>query len=543
MSFKDLAIGKKIAVVFSIIAAINMAFGVYLFSELGGIRSRVLNFTDSTLPSVLSVEKLIYEISYLRRAEFAILTIPDPQELQRRLARRGETLARIDRMFADYERTVGDGHERQVFDQVKQVWQRYQQVLRPFESSVASGNMVAAQPALMGTLSLFGELEKAMDALVEVNLGFVSNNRSDLLATLSLVSTSTLVSLGAMLLFMVVMTWFLSRQICQPLSAVVRLSNDIARGDLTTRIDRRAIGNDELGRLADASLAMQDNLRRLIEEVVAAVTQLGTSIEEVSAVSEQTSGGVRAQQAEITQVAAAMTQMKATVANVAANTEIASGETTATSELVRQGDHDVQGVIAANSRLAEQIEEAGSLVVQLEQESGRINMVVDVIRDIAEQTNLLALNAAIEAARAGESGRGFAVVADEVRTLAGRTQSSTGEIARIIESLQQRANAVRQVTELSREMIEECVTQSERTGEGIRRIAEAANKIADMGIQIASACGEQDAVSDELSRNVERINDSASEVAQGAQHTASACVELSQLAAGLQQTVGRFRLA
>ncbi|MNH06611.1 hypothetical protein D3C79_659840 [compost metagenome] len=63
------------------------------------------------------------------------------------------------------------------------------------------------------------------------------------------------------------------------------------------------------------------------------------------------------------------------------------------------------------------------------------------------------------------------------------------------------------------------------------------------GIQIASACGEQDAVSDELGRNVERINESSNEVAIGADHTARACLELSQLAAGLRQTIGRFRLA
>ena len=47
-----------------------------------------------------------------------------------------------------------------------------------------------------------------------------------------------------------------------------------------------------------------------------------------------------------------------------------------------------------------------------------------------------------------------------------------------------------------------------------------------MAIQIVSACGEQDAVSDELGRNVARISDSSNEVATGADHTAKACLEL-----------------
>ena len=42
---------------------------------------------------------------------------------------------------------------------------------------------------------------------------------------------------------------------------------------------------------------------------------------------------------------------------------------------------------------------------------------------------------------------------------------------------------------------------------------------------------------------MERINESSNEVAVGADHTARACLELSQLAAGLRQTIGRFRLA
>jgi hypothetical protein len=58
----------------------------------------------------------------------------------------------------------------------------------------------------------------------------------------------------------------------------------------------------------------------------------------------------------------------------------------------------------AITRVAGEMEQAGSLVSELEKESAQINLVVDVIRGIADQTNLLALNAAIEAARAGEQG-------------------------------------------------------------------------------------------------------------------------------------------
>ena len=49
MFCKNLSIGTKIAVVFAVIAALNVIFDLFLASKQRGMLDRVLNFTDSTL--------------------------------------------------------------------------------------------------------------------------------------------------------------------------------------------------------------------------------------------------------------------------------------------------------------------------------------------------------------------------------------------------------------------------------------------------------------------------------------------------------------
>ncbi|WP_305810290.1 methyl-accepting chemotaxis protein [Photobacterium kishitanii] len=185
---------------------------------------------------------------------------------------------------------------------------------------------------------------------------------------------------------------------------------------------------------------------------------------------------------------------------MANNTENSSLFANEINNNVKQSINDLSSTISQIEQASIEIHKAGEIVSLLEKESININMVVDVIRDIAGQTNLLALNAAIEAARAGEQGRGFAVVADEVRTLAGRTQDSTGEIISIIEKLQLSVNAAKAITYKSEELINGCVGNSHQTGENIKSIGLQVNGMSELSFHIATACSEQDSVTEALEK-------------------------------------------
>lgn len=308
--------------------------------------------------------------------------------------------------------------------------------------------------------------------------------------------------------------WILRGMIVKPLTQVVTVSEQIAAGDLTAKIENSR--RDEFGQVMDSMQSMNHMLGNVIRELIRCIGQLNDASTQLVAETTQSNVNMQAQTSETEQVATAMNQMTATVHEVASNAEQAAVSTNKATEIVAEGNTMVDAAVKLIEALAQDISETGAAVTELGEKTESVTKVLEVIKGVAEQTNLLALNAAIEAARAGEAGRGFAVVADEVRNLASRTQASTVEIEAIIGELQEGADRSVKMMNRSEQASFDNADKAKGVMDVFSDISGIVNQIQNMNEQIATASEEQSQVSEEINRSVVKVRDLAHQTAEGA---------------------------
>ncbi|OCH07984.1 methyl-accepting chemotaxis protein [Aliivibrio fischeri] len=542
MKIKDLSVVKKIWGSYLIVFAIFSIVGVLIILNLSRLNDNVSTITNKSLASISLLKGIQVDITKVRKDEFSLLPNAGHSSINDWLKDLDQWRADVQTGISSYESLALSSEERASFQIFKETWNQYIKETHSYNNLLSQGNSTQANEVVLSSFGTYSKALTSLDdtlALNDVSVNQISNDVQQE-ADSMLYSTG----IGALLIAstIILSSLFLSRIICRPIDRALEFASKIASGQLNNRINEEELTKDELGILLKELVTMQTNLNTLVSEINDSTIQLTTAVEEVSAISSQTASGMQTQQMELSSVASAMTEMQAAVNEVAQNTETGVTSAYSASELAKIGNDTLRKTIEVISTVSKQIETSDELAQELETSSNNINMVVDVIRGIAEQTNLLALNAAIEAARAGEQGRGFAVVADEVRSLAQRTQSSTTQIIDIISQLQENTHKIGQSSRDCQEGISLCVNQVNEAGEQISEIEHTVDSIAEMSTHIATACSEQNSVSEELNRSVEYINTASSEMTEGASQTAVACQDISRLTHNLKARLEQFQL-
>jgi len=370
-------------------------------------------------------------------------------------------------------------------------------------------------------------VKKSLDGLAESLVTLLAKNKEELHAANRALNWAMAVTVFVALGIGISVAIFLSRAVTGAAQSVLDQAEAIAAGDLT-RDDLKVRSRDELGDLTAAINKMSGSLKRMIlaitenaTRVASASEELDTASQQITANSEETS----AQADVVSKAAQAVSQNLQTVATGAEEMGASIGE-------IAKSATEAAKVATAAVKVAETTTIA---VSKLGPSSTEIGEVIKAITSIAQQTNLLALNATIEAARAGEAGKGFAVVANEVKELAKATAKATEDISRKIEAIQ---------------------TDTKAAVDAIASITEVINQVNEISSTIATAVEEQNATTNEMSRNVTEAAHGSSEITRniggvaeaaqgttlGASDTQKASQQLVEMSAQLRSLVGQFKI-
>lgn len=313
----------------------------------------------------------------------------------------------------------------------------------------------------------------------------------------------------------IILAWITARRISEPITSVVSVLNETAKGDFTVSIDPKFENSrDEVGELSKSFNGFIKKMSETIGEIVYSSQNLVKTVEEIARGNENLSQRTSEQASSLEEIAATIEEANASTKQNAGNAAEARQLAANSESMAVDGGHIVENAVLS--------------IGEINSSSRKISEIIIMINEIAFQTNLLALNAAVEAARAGEQGRGFAVVAGEVRNLAQRSAGAAKEIEKLIED--------------STGKIEEGTDLVNKSGDALKEIIQSAKQVNEIISEIAAS-------SDEQRRGIEQINTAITEMdsmtqqnAALVEETASASEEMSNQAQDLLAMVNRFKI-
>ena len=302
-----------------------------------------------------------------------------------------------------------------------------------------------------------------------------------------------------LLVFSILISLYISNKITEPLIKGIKFTQQLAKGDLTTKLDVNQ--KDEIGILAENLQKMNNRIREIITYVANTSENLASASLELSSSSQLVSQGASEQASSAEEVSAAIEEM---AANIQQNKENAKR----TEIIAVKAEKDIYN--------------GSGKVIQTVDAMREIANKISIIGDIAFQTNILALNAAVEAARAGEHGRGFGVVASEVGKLADRSKLAATEID--------------QLTKTS-------TYNAEEAGKLMKDIVPDIQKTSQLIQEISAANYEQSAGADQINLAIQQLNMVTQQNAATSEELSTNAVELSAQAEQLQDIISFFKIS
>ncbi|AYE33616.1 methyl-accepting chemotaxis protein [Clostridium septicum] len=270
----------------------------------------------------------------------------------------------------------------------------------------------------------------------------------DIKDTINQAFNSTKIVTIITLIIALIIMYFVSKKLTDPIKKLTTCMDDISKGDLSIRITDINT-KDEIEELSNQINKTVESLGNILRDINGSINTVNDQSQNLSAINEEVSAsnyeimqamnGISERTYEAAQQAQESEEqtkdLEESINSLDKNNNIMVEQNREVMNSLNESNERVNTLMTSKKESVESFNDLKDTMEELFKGIRNIANFLDIISNIAEQTNLLSLNAAIEAARAGEAGRGFAVVSDEIRGLSNETQKATDNIKSIIDSI------------------------------------------------------------------------------------------------------------
>ena len=513
MNISHLKIGTRLGLAFGLLIVMMLGIaliGVLRLGKVGEINTRLIE-DDWVRAEAASVIDTTTRSNARRTMELVIASDAEHQKLVK--AAIGTNKKTIDDAIAVLDQRVYLPEAKAVLLRLKDLRGKYVQSFSKVVQMVEAGDREGATALLKSeTLPALDALQEPINAMNALEKKLVETGGRTVVRDIASARIQMLALGAAGLLIGVALAYWITRSIIMPLRRAVAVAQNVAAGDLGSRIE--VDGSDETAELLSALRGMNESLIDIVSNVRGGTEAIATATSQIAAGNIDLSSRTEEQASALEQTAASMEELADTVKRNYEQSRHANEIAEAASQVAVKGGSVVSQVVHTKEAI--------------NTSSRKIADIIGVIDGIAFQTNILALNAAVEAARAGELGRGFAVVASEVRSLAGRSATAAREIKALIET------SVNNVTEGCQ--------QVERAGSTMDEIVVNVRRVTDIMNEITSASQDQTSGIDQVNQAVGQMDQVTQSNAALVEEAAAAAQSLEHQAKGLVQAVSVFKL-
>ena len=331
---------------------------------------------------------------------------------------------------------------------------------------------------------------------------------------------------------------------------------EVSAGHLDVAFDSKILERkDEVGDLTKAIQNLQNELLKIIKGIKESTDMLMEASNTLEDTSHQTYDGMREVEATVDSVTnganlQAEDAKKASdnvkyMGNLIIETGKAADELNDSADQMKQSSDAAVVTIDELKRISEEVKEAVATIADQTKQTNisaqNIQNASQFISEIASQTNLLSLNASNEAARAGEAGKGFAVVASEIQKLAEQSDTASGNIGEIVNTLIANSERVVETMGRTQEIIEKQNMHTESTEQMVNGVMGEIDASIERIRQIESRTRKLESARAEIIDVIDSLSEIAQQNVEGTMQTSASITEITDSFQNIEDSTENLR--